>query len=514
MWHWSRFGRGSPVVLLAAYGLLAVAWLFGNPPGAAPDEPAHYVKALGAGGGDIFGRRLSTTLTATSAGVAPSLTISPENLKFLQADDRVVRIPPRLTPPGAWGCTAFREFDSAGCLTRRGPTPPVAELPTYVGTFPPFTYILPGVVMRLSGDPVAALYLGRLVFAAGAFLLLAVALFTLRDPKSPSLSVAGWLLVVTPMVVFLGAQLSSSALEITAGICYFSALVRLCRPDAESRTAWLALIGSGIVLSQCRAFGPMWILLGLLLPVSLLGPRDSLRMLGRTSRRIRVGLAALAGAFALGVAWDLFVQPSHPASAASVLSAVIPALLSFPETVAELIGVFGWNDTPAPRPAIAIWGLMIVATIGVALLRSRRRQRQTLDLALIGGSALALVIAAALVLPHGYSLQGRYVLPGAVAIPLMAADFLYLNRQRIPSWIPTFVSRAAPPLLALAQLLAWYANARRYAVGAEGSWLFLGHNQWEPPFGWGPWLATAVVGAAMIAWFGVGHRLRGDTVRS
>jgi len=34
---------------------------WGNPPGAGPDEGAHYVKAIGVGGGDLYGRRPAPT---------------------------------------------------------------------------------------------------------------------------------------------------------------------------------------------------------------------------------------------------------------------------------------------------------------------------------------------------------------------------------------------------------------------------------------------------------------------
>ena len=44
------------MLLAAALGLLLAAWVFANPPGAAPDERAHYVRALGAGHLELAGR--------------------------------------------------------------------------------------------------------------------------------------------------------------------------------------------------------------------------------------------------------------------------------------------------------------------------------------------------------------------------------------------------------------------------------------------------------------------------
>src|SRR5437763_16453262 len=45
-----------PAVLVAIGMALTLAgWLFANPPGAAPDEHAHYTKAVAAGRGDLRG---------------------------------------------------------------------------------------------------------------------------------------------------------------------------------------------------------------------------------------------------------------------------------------------------------------------------------------------------------------------------------------------------------------------------------------------------------------------------
>jgi hypothetical protein len=54
-------GEGRSIGVPALFGLFLVlmglAWAFADPPGAGPDEPAHYIKALGVGGGDLYGRR-------------------------------------------------------------------------------------------------------------------------------------------------------------------------------------------------------------------------------------------------------------------------------------------------------------------------------------------------------------------------------------------------------------------------------------------------------------------------
>ena len=56
----------APLLLSAGYALLLAAWIFGNPPFAAPDEAGHYLRAIGIGNGQPIGEPGATT--ATPAG--------------------------------------------------------------------------------------------------------------------------------------------------------------------------------------------------------------------------------------------------------------------------------------------------------------------------------------------------------------------------------------------------------------------------------------------------------------
>src|SRR5215210_1972469 len=54
----------------AGLTLLVLAWVFGNPPGAAPDERAHYVRALGAGALQLQGARFEPSAAQRRAFLA------------------------------------------------------------------------------------------------------------------------------------------------------------------------------------------------------------------------------------------------------------------------------------------------------------------------------------------------------------------------------------------------------------------------------------------------------------
>src|SRR2546423_3112217 len=72
----------------AGYGLLLLAWVFASPPGAAPDESAHSVRAAAAGAGQLQGR------PATPYGRTPQRT--PAQAGLLNAQAQEFTVPARL----------------------------------------------------------------------------------------------------------------------------------------------------------------------------------------------------------------------------------------------------------------------------------------------------------------------------------------------------------------------------------------------------------------------------------
>jgi hypothetical protein len=102
-------------------------------------------------------------------------------------------------------------------------------------------------------------------------------------------------------------------------------------------------------------------------------------------------------------------------------------------------------------------------------------------------------------MPVGFPVQGRYVLPFLLALPLVSGEILYRNRKRIGPQILAWLAAITGTLTAIVQLSGWYANAHRYAVGASGSRMFLDGAGWSPAGGWAPWFALAVSGSTLLA---------------
>ncbi|HEV3401181.1 MAG TPA: DUF2142 domain-containing protein, partial [Acidimicrobiales bacterium] len=234
-----------PVLAVAAYLLLGSAWLVGNPPGGAPDESAHYLKALAAGRGELHLDRRPPP--------PPDVSSLDKPAQWHVVTSRLVRIPPGLDP-APLPCSAFHPETSAGCL--HAPRPPGSpEGATIVGPYQPFTYVLPGLLMRAADDPESATRLGRLGFWLVSAALLAVALLLLGAPGEGGYWLIGLAVAVTPMVAFMVSTLSANGLEIAAGICFAAALLRLARGAQERAWVWVAAAASGALLALARVTG-------------------------------------------------------------------------------------------------------------------------------------------------------------------------------------------------------------------------------------------------------------------
>src|SRR5207302_6282015 len=109
--------------------------------------------------------------------------------RWEDGNSRAVNVPARLAPPGTL-CENGRQ-DVRGICTES----------TYTGTYQPLPYLLPAAALGVATSVHSASWLGRGASALTAFAFLALAFFVLWD--GTLLSVAGLLVAVTPMVLFI-----------------------------------------------------------------------------------------------------------------------------------------------------------------------------------------------------------------------------------------------------------------------------------------------------------------------
>jgi hypothetical protein len=204
-WHGSRMA--APALLLAAWALLLSSWVMANAPFAAPDEAAHFMRAVGVSEGHLIG--------AADPGVR--IGVTPAQVAWTAQAARLVSLPAGFDPQ-PFTCELDPSEPSAACLHTAESRTPAVTVAIGVGNYQPLPYLLPAMVLRAGKTPAQALRLARAAQALTAFALLAVAVFALYDAGSPLVSLLGLMLAATPMVLFCSASLSGSGLEITGAL--------------------------------------------------------------------------------------------------------------------------------------------------------------------------------------------------------------------------------------------------------------------------------------------------------
>jgi hypothetical protein len=155
--------------------------------------------------------------------------------------------------------------------------------------------------------------------------------------------------------------------------------------------------------------------------------------------------------------------------------------------VKQVVGQFGYGETTISKAAIAAWYALFLVVIVPALVRGGWRLR--LALAGLAGFCLAMLVALdAYFAPRsGWFAHGRYALPTAVGIVLLAA-----LAWRPRSWLPVALVVATAPI----QLYALARVMTRYQVGIDAGMDPFG-GTWRPVGG--PVTPLVVLVAGIVA---------------
>lgn len=499
-----------PVLLVCAWALIALAWVFANPPFAAPDEGAHYVRAVGVGSGGLIGE----PTTARQPG------LTERQVDWLTMTTRIVSVPARLIPPDA-GCYILDPGRSAACEDAQPVATTSTEMraPTYVGNYPPLPYLLPAVGVRLATSAEPALRWGRLASLLPCLALLTTAVALLWDPRAGGISLLGLVAAVTPMVLYCASSLTGSGLEIAAGVAFVSSLLRLRRDalksggDGSPAAVWTAAAVSGTLLALSRPASPVWVALAVAFWVALFGPRVAWRLV-RQRRAAWVAAVAILAGLVLSGLWQHRYEEGAPFSIANGRAAVHDGTDQFARTAHELVFAPSYLEFALPSWGSLLWLALTVALVATALFAaSALRDRVVLVAAAIAVPLVPIALFVVTVRFTGYGIQGRYALPIVVAVPLLAGELVSENRERVGAPALRALVVAVPLGAAVVQLLALWRNAQRSAFGLHGSLLSWGTPEWAPPIGWGLWFVVSAAGCALLAGVAFLARPRRPVVR-
>ncbi len=495
---WRRRLAPLPIVFGLAYALLFAGWVGGDPPFAAPDEWSHYLRTLGVADGELIGAPYTYELGPTASDH------DRRTYAWINDAARLVRVPPGLFIPG-FDCNAGRPAQSAACLYRLTPIPEATIQATPVGNYQPLPYLLPALVITRARDPYGADWLGRAVGALACWLCLAVALRLLWNGRAVSL--VGTLLALSPMVIFIGAALTPSGLEIMSGFLFAAALLRLWREEHAGVGYWLVAGVAGALLALSRSTGPLYVAIDLLVFAALIGPRG---LWGRVRARWpgpAEGGAIIAVGVVLSRLWERAYGSHLRLDPANIPAQLGPAARRVATIVLENVGVFGSLDTVLPDNVRVVWVAALGAIIALALLAGTWWERLVLAATALGNLAVIFAFSVILVVGTTFDVQGRHILPLAVLVPLLAGEILARRADRFPARLAGLPLRRAGDWafaalasgVGLFQLFAWYWNARRQGVGLLGKLRFFDRAEWYPPGGWQLWAVLIVLGAALLA---------------
>ena len=477
--------RRPVAAFFAAWAVLAVLgalWAWATPPSASPDEPAHLVRAASVVRGELFGE--------------PS------------AWGNLVHVPQYVADAHRTTCYAFRPEIPAACPLPAGEDPAATVLaPTSAGLYNPLYYALvgwPSLLFHDAGGLMAMRVASAVLSALFAALAFAV-VTTFRGRRMPVLAFA---VAATPMLLFLSGTVNPSAVEATATLAVFCAMLAMTlSPDPARVRGRAAIVAvSAVVAVNARGLSPLWVLAAIAVPL-LLAPNA--RMLVQLLRRPAViaAMAVVAAGAVAAVGWTLATNSlanaiAHPEDAlqfpgvgASPLTGFERVLVGTVGYSQGLVGLFGWLDTPAPDGVLYAWGVAIGALAVGALLVLRGRR--LLVAAVLVGAFLLLPALVQAVYIHGGGMiwQGRYNLPLFLCLVIGLAALLEGDafRSRHP-WLRLRVLVVA--LAVAGQLWAFETVLRRYAVGSEGSMrtFLLGSPPWAPPGG----VMLALIAATVV----------------
>ena len=306
------------------------------------------------------------------------------------------------------------------------------------------------------------------------------------------------LLAITPMVLFVGSVINPTGLETAAGLAFASAGLRIVRDrDGSPAWIWVLLACGGAVTVLAWQLGPVFVAIDLAVLMALLGPQRMRGMLVRSRRLTGTVALALVAALGLYVIWAISSGVAHSTIDIN-LGGLKLGVGQLHTMFGEAIGVFGWLNVPMQSIFHWVWFLLTAALLASSLLVGSRRERRVV----LAVAALVLIVPVVFYSfsyrLSGFPLQGRYMLPLLVLLPLVSGEVTCQATDRIPARASTLLLPAVVATVGIVQLAAWWTNARAAASRQPHTW-FMAHATWAPPLGWWPWVGMAIAGSAAIA---------------
>lgn len=484
------------LVSFVAFWLVGLSWALATPPSGGPDEPAHVFRAASVVRGEIVPARTDVDRGALSIVHVPASIAAAMVRPGSQSGTT--------DTPGQKPCYASKRQTTAACLTPVTTTS-TATVPVVSGAarYNPVYYLLVGWPTLFAPNEVGVVLM-RVISAGLCAAMFASAFCSVSTARRGRIATVGLLVAVSPGVVFLAGVVNPNGLEIAAAISVWAAGLRLALARdatlAVGRSALYRRIGiAASLLVLSRNLSPLWLFVAV---VTVLAVAGMPRVRSTLRDRLFWRWGAVAGVASVAAAGWILASgggnvPSVRPRDVTYLEALGRGLRQFDNRLGQIVGTFGWNDTPSPIAAWIAWGVVGLTLIGAAVRFGTRRQRAVLIALTVFGIAVGFLIEATQYHLLGLFWQTRYSQPVLVGVPLLAGVVLArrLPAHRPPPW----VAWAAVGLTVLTHVLGFLQALIRNGQGLRAS-LDPFAGDWHPPVGTVTVLVVLLAGLGLLVY--------------
>ena len=462
--------------------VVIAGWSVTNPAMASPDEPAHAVKAAATVRGEFF---------ADESG-------------YTQGRGEF-EVPELFYQGWTLGCFAFHSEMPASCSPRlTGDLGAPRKVVSHVARYNPIYYAIIGGPSLIPSQVTFTLM--RLISALLNALLLALAVRSVAELRRPRWPLAGVVVAATPMTIFIASSMTPQGPEISGAILTAVLLLALTRdsdPELLDRRMWRLVVATLFFVTS-RGLSPAYLALIVVFVLLAIPRLDVVRDLLRTRRvwpQIILCLVISLAATSYTLLTDaLTVGFPFPDPSLTVGSVIATMTANTPSYLEQCLGVFGFGDTHLPMWALVVIGGMVAIVVLVGLAAATWRERVVIVLVFVTVLVLPILLQLASFRQLGIIWQGKYILPIAVLLPILAG--FVAERGPIGDAISAKTVAALLAVAATMQVVAFAVNTHRYINGASGPWTTLVHAAWLPPVNLWVMLAVEVAGWTAIAVLG------------
>lgn len=475
--------RAALALWLLFCGVLG-AWALASPQYASPDEPAHVFRAAAVVRGEILPH------AGDSVSGGTGMLMVPEG--FAINSDRAV-------------CNAMHSHMSADCFHPVPADDDLIERPSGAAKYNPVYYLLVGGPSLLDTGTIG-FYGMRLASLMVCSAFLTSAVLSAWRGRNARLWTTGTLLSMTPMVFFMSSVVNPNGLEIAASVALWAALLRVVtgtasRAEHPRLARAIGLSASAIVIT--RQLSPLWVAIIALLSLAVAEKEPLLAFLRSKITWLWAAVFAAASGFALW--WTVSAGTGSIPDISqnedmSTIGAISWQWNQAGDRFRDLVGNFGWLDSPASPLAVISYWIIFGTLITLAFVVGRRRHRIVLLVAIATTILLPLYLEATQFNLLGLFWQARYTLPlfvGLIPLSVVAID---LSPLSLPA---EAVRRGCGVLLfiwvaiqtaSMASLLIRQRSGLPYTMNPfEGTW--------SPPGGSLVALALVAFGCGALTWF-------------